>query len=596
MPVGVAAGIAAAFNAPIAAVTFTIEEVVGTLDHSVLSGVVVAAAIAAVIERAVLGGHPIITVGAEYGLHDPWSLVFYVVLGVLAAIAGVAFTDGLLKLRGAWKNTRAVPVWAQPAVGGLATGVLMVVALGALHVGGINGGGYETLGLALDGNLGLKVLLALFALKALATIASYSSGGVGGIFAPTLFMGAMLGGAVGYLDVAVFDHGTDQLGAFALVGMGALFAGVIRAPITAVLIIFEMTGSYGLVLPLMVASTVAYAIARRWRPTSIYEALLNQDGVFLPARGRRPHPLENLQVADAMTAEVVAASSQTTVAEAARMFDAGGFALLPVVDERRCVTAAVHARQVRGAVAAGALRTPLLELAQPVQTIHADALLLDAVVRMTRLGVRQLVVTDGNAHERLVGILSMTDLVRAHARTARAEDTAQHAAVADDDATDDGAPPRSSPHDLRAGGIMVAAPVVPVDAALHALIDHALASSCHVVVVAHADRAPGLITLDRLRPFLRDEDLQKMLRAADLERPAPCLAAGAPLMEVVRALVDGDAPAVVVVDGDGRTPRGVVTREEVSAVLLDWYARGNGGASDRPSNGPADPGRGGDIA
>jgi len=111
---------------------------------------------------------------------------------------------------------------------------------------------------------------------------SYSSGGVGGIFAPALFIGAMLGGAVGYVDVAVFHHPAEEIGSFAVVGMGAVFAGIIRAPMTSVLIIFEMTGGYGLVLPLMVANMSAYALARHWRRTPIYEALLLQDGVLLP--------------------------------------------------------------------------------------------------------------------------------------------------------------------------------------------------------------------------------------------------------------------------------------------------------------------------
>jgi CIC family chloride channel protein len=121
-------------------------------------------------------------------------------------------------------------------------------------------------------------------LKFAATVCSYSSGGAGGIFAPALFMGAMLGGAVGYIDVIVFHHPAESIGAFALVGMGAVFAGIIRAPMTSVLIIFEMTGGYGLILPLMIANMSAFALARHWRNTPIYEALLEQDGIFLTHR------------------------------------------------------------------------------------------------------------------------------------------------------------------------------------------------------------------------------------------------------------------------------------------------------------------------
>lgn len=282
LPVGVAAGIAAAFNAPIAAVTFTIEEIVGSLDHTVLSGVVVAAALAAVIERSVLGVHPIIEVRQPYGLDHASSLLLFALLGIGGGLVSVIFTDSLLKLRLAFRHWKGLPAWSHPGVGGFVTGGLAVLVLRSLGTTGVTGGGYETLGKALAGELGLRVLLSLCAVKVIATVFSYSSGGAGGIFAPSLFIGAMLGGAIGYLDVALFEHEHAQLGAFALVGMGAVFAGVIRAPITSVLIIFEMTGGYGLVLPLMLANMTSYVLARRLRPTPIYDALLEQDGVVLP--------------------------------------------------------------------------------------------------------------------------------------------------------------------------------------------------------------------------------------------------------------------------------------------------------------------------
>jgi len=282
--VGVAAGIAAAFNAPIAAVTFTIEEFVGTLDNTVLSGVVVAAALAAMIERSVLGVHPIIEVPYAYGLEHPSSLLVYSCMGVGAALVAVAFTDALLKLRLVFRRATLLPQWMQPSVGGLVTGGCAVLMMSTVQLTGITGGGYVTLGRALAGELGLRTLLSLCALKLMATTFSYSSGGAGGIFAPSLFMGAMLGGAFGYCDIALFGADHTQLGAFALVGMGAVFAGVVRAPMTSVLIIVEMTGGYGLVLPLMVANMTAYVLACRVRPLGVYEALLQQDGVSL-ARG-----------------------------------------------------------------------------------------------------------------------------------------------------------------------------------------------------------------------------------------------------------------------------------------------------------------------
>ncbi len=282
IPVGAAAGIAAAFNAPIAAVTFTIEEVVGQLDQTVLSGVIIAAALSAVIERSVLGSNPVLGVPEHFSLSDPRSLLLYAALGVAAAGVSVTFTDGLLKLRLAFRKLKFVPAWAHPAVGAGATGLLAVVVLAVFHKGGVTGGGYAVLEESLRGSLGWRVLCVLCVAKIASTVFSYSSGGAGGIFAPALFMGGTLGGAFGYLDSAIFHH--SDVGAFALVGMGAVFSATIRAPMTSVLIIVEMTSGYGLILPLMIANMSAYILARQFRPEPVYEALLAQDGIHLGGR------------------------------------------------------------------------------------------------------------------------------------------------------------------------------------------------------------------------------------------------------------------------------------------------------------------------
>ncbi|MGI4757275.1 MAG: chloride channel protein [Janthinobacterium lividum] len=282
--VGMAAGIAAAFNAPIAAITFTLEELIGDLDQTMLSGVIVAAALAAVVEHSILGGNPVFHVSRPYVFANASSLIWYALLGLAAAVVSVTFTDSLLALRAWFRRLQNVPRWAHPAFGGLATGALAVVGLALFHLNGIAGDPYKTLELALTGTMPLLLMIVYCVLKLAATVCSYSSGGSGGIFAPALFMGAMLGGSVGYLDVIIFHHSADAIGAFAVVGMGAVFAGIVRAPITSVLIVFEMTGGYGLVLPLMIANMISFALARHWREVSIYEALLAQDGIHLPHR------------------------------------------------------------------------------------------------------------------------------------------------------------------------------------------------------------------------------------------------------------------------------------------------------------------------
>jgi CIC family chloride channel protein len=419
LPVGVAAGIAAAFNAPIAAVTFTVEEVVGDLDQTVLSGVIIAAALAAAIERGVLGEHPVFNVPPGYGLQHTSSLLFYAVLGVAGAFVSLVFTESLLQLRGWFQRLKIVPPWARPAIGSTLTGVLAVLALWWFKSGGVTGGGYDTLAGALTGKLTVEVLLALCALKIAATVFSYSSGGAGGLFAPSLFIGGMLGGAVGFLDQIILHHSGNEVGAFALVGMGAVFAGSVRAPITSVLIIFEMTGSYGLILPLMVANMTAYVIARHFRPTPIYEALLEQDGVHLPhRRGAVSHALEQLRVSEAMTTKPATLHASLTIAEALQRIGDYDFSTYPVVEDGGRFAGMVSEVRLRRVVAEGKSQQTVGEIADMGDYVFPDQPLVRAVVRMNRSDVRQLAVIgrgDGNV---LLGLLTMSDIVSAQARAA----------------------------------------------------------------------------------------------------------------------------------------------------------------------------------
>ncbi|MEW6432246.1 MAG: chloride channel protein [Myxococcota bacterium] len=419
MPVGVAAGIAAAFNAPIAAVTFTIEEVVGKLDQAVLSGVIVAAALAAVIERSVLGEHPMISVPPGYGLHHASSLLIYALIGVAAAVVSVAFTDALLKTRAAFRKSK-LPEWARPGVGGLVTGALAAAALAGLGTRGVTGGGYDTLVAALTGQVTLGVMVALLGLKLVATVASYSSGGAGGIFAPSLFIGAMLGGSFGVLDHLLLGH-TEGLGAFALVGMGAVFAGVIRAPMTSVLIIIEMTGGYSLILPLMISNMAAYILARAWRPTPIYEALLEQDGVHLSenvvmdaleavpvARLLKPH--EGLR-----TVQLATTAAEVTKVAAAQPPQE----MVPVLDDDGRLRGVITRDEVK--MVAGEAELQLLvnaaDLMRPVKTARREDDLRVALEAMIANGVRQLPVLDDDG--RMVGLLEESDVVKAYLRGQR---------------------------------------------------------------------------------------------------------------------------------------------------------------------------------
>lgn len=568
-PVGVAAGIAAAFNAPIAAVTFTIEEIVGTLDHAILSGVVVAAALAAVIERGILGVHPVIQVDQTYGLDHASSLPLYALLGLAAALVSVAFTDSLLGMRRWFRGVRRLPAWTHPAVGGLVTGMLAVGLLQFLGTSGVTGGGYATLGQALAGQLGWRVLAALCAVKLIATVFSYSSGGAGGIFAPALFVGAMLGGVVGHLDVLLLDHESRQLGAFALVGMGAVFAGVIRAPITSVLIIFEMTGGYGLVLPLMLANMSSYILARRLRPTPIYEALLEQDGITLPTPAPKAHPAELLLVSEAMTSAVVCVEQERSVAEAKELTAKGPFTLIPVVGRKGTVMGTVSV----AALVSAAPKASLSSLMKPAQQIRSDEPLVRAVVRMNDLGTRQLVVVDATAGDKLVGILSMSDVVRAYA-TAASNSGAR---------TETAGP--SSMLELNAEALMLPALVLPKSVGVLELVRQLRASGKLAVVVKDGANEHRVLLPEHLHEFARDEELEKLLVAGDLARRAPSIHVDTDLAALF-AIMQAQGTETVVVLSAVDEPVGVVTKDILARSFFERYAGRVGFSSDRAPAAP----------
>lgn len=418
IPVGAAAGIAAAFNAPIAAVTFTIEEIVGDLDQTVLAGVVVAAALAAAVEHSILGAHPVFSVPASYDLTYASSLMTYALLGAAAALLSRLFYVALLSLRARFRALPRGKRALSPALGGLATGALAVLVSSSLGASGVLGDGYAALSSALVGNVSLSVMVALVVAKLMATILCYASGGAGGIFAPVLFVGGMLGGVFGHLDRALMDHPGTELGAFALVGMGAFFAAVIRAPITSVLIIFEMTHSYGLILPLMIANTVAYLFARGALRLPIYEALLEQDGLRLPQTQRAAAVLSSFAVGDAMTTELVTLNSVDTLESALARVGGLSYTVYPVVDPGNVLLGLVSEARLRRYVAEGRETDLVSTLARREEWLRNDQPLVDAVARMSALRVRQMAVIDG-ASQRLCGVLAMSDVMRAHSSAAR---------------------------------------------------------------------------------------------------------------------------------------------------------------------------------
>jgi len=276
-PVGAAAGLAAAFNAPISAVLFVIEEVIGRWTAGILGSVVLSAVSSVVVMRWFLGSESLFRIPAVE-LKNPTELIAYAVLGIVGGLASVVFAEGITTLR---PKCKALPLWTQyfqPAIAGLLIGV--VAMMGAPQV---MGAGYEYIDQAMHGQFTWEFLAILAGAKIVATLFSFVSGTPGGMFAPTLFIGAMLGGAVGGAQHLFFPHLTGSAGTYALVGMGVLFAGFLRAPMTSVFMVLEVSGNYSIILPVIVANTFAYVISRGLQPIAIFDLLTRQDGLELPS-------------------------------------------------------------------------------------------------------------------------------------------------------------------------------------------------------------------------------------------------------------------------------------------------------------------------
>jgi chloride channel protein, CIC family len=292
-PIGAAAGLAAAFNAPISAILFVIEEVIGQWSAAVLGSIVLAAVSSVVVARSFWGAEPMFRI-PTVTLRDPRELLAYAVLGVAGGFAALLFAKALSYLR---PKLRSQPPWSQllqPAVAGLLVG-----SIGYFGLTQVMGAGYEAIDQAMHSQFTWRMLLVLALFKIIATTLSFSSGTPGGMFAPTLFIGAMLGAAVGSFEKIYFPHLTGSIGSYALVGMGVLFAAFLRAPLTSVFMVLEVSGNYSIVLPVILANTIAYVISRVLQPVPIFEEFTHQDGLYLPSmEGLREE--SNLRLEDAL--------------------------------------------------------------------------------------------------------------------------------------------------------------------------------------------------------------------------------------------------------------------------------------------------------
>jgi chloride channel protein, CIC family len=414
VPVGAAAALAAAFNTPVAAVLFTLEEVMGDLHAPVLGSIVLGSATSWVTLHLLLGDEPLFHV-PSYQLVSPIEFITYALLGIAGGLVSVAFVKLLLGIRKYCMSLPRSTEWMQPAIGGLAVGLM------GWFVPDVLGVGYGHVSEALNGQMTLEVMALLVVLKVLATTSCYGTGNAGGIFGPALFIGAMLGGAVGTVAHQLLPDFTGGVGAYALVGMGALFAGIVRVPLTSVIMIFEMTRDYSIIVPLMIANLISFYISHRLQKEPIYEALQHQDGLHLPSGLRYRQGL--LIVRDAAEAAQNMLTRTDRVEDALKVLDADHNAW-PVVDGGRLAgtitlaqvekeIAEGHGDRVLGELLPVDVPNPLLT-SESFPHLHMDHPLDMALRRMARSKLNVLPVVGRADIRDLKGVVSLQDILQAY--------------------------------------------------------------------------------------------------------------------------------------------------------------------------------------
>jgi len=406
IPVGAAAAIAAAFNTPLAAVLFSLEEITGDLYAPVMGAVVLASATAWMVLHVILGDHPLFKV-PQYQLVHPAEFAVYAVLGVAGGVVSAVFTKLLLSIRARFLRFPQKTVWFQPVVGGL------VVGLMGWFVPQVLGVGYGFVGEALNGRMAFQLMALLVVLKLVAVATSYATGNAGGIFGPSLFIGAMLGGTVGTVAHNLFPAHTATPGAYALVGMGAVFAGVVRTPMTSVLMIFEMTQDYAVIVPLMIANLVSLFIASRLQHEPIYEALAVQDGIHLPSAETRQRYGQR-QVIRVMQPASESLPAEATVREALERVRCSAVQTWLVTDRRGVIGVINRARLERELMESADKKIGQLMDALFFPHVHADQGLELALERMGSNQLEILPVVNRADVHKLEGVVTLRDVLDAY--------------------------------------------------------------------------------------------------------------------------------------------------------------------------------------
>ncbi len=414
---GAAAAISAAFNAPLAGAFFALEEILGGLSVAAFPVVVVASVVAAVISRAVFGNHPAFPIPEEYGYNHIWEVALaYPLLGVVVGVVAAWF------IRSHFGLGRAEVSAPRAAAGGALVGLMVAASAGQLV-----GTGHLAIPLDVFGSLAWWMIALLAIGKIIATSLTLGWGGSGGVFTPSLYVGAATGGAFGAGLLSLLPSTSIQPAAYGVVGMGAMVAAATGAPITAILLVFEMTDDYALMLPLMVATAIAMVVARRLQPHNLYSGWLVRRGIHLE-HGMDRDRLAGLTVGDAIDRRSIVVDSAEPVSGLIRRFAFSEQTVYPVVDSQRSLLGVLTLRDLGALVREGHEVDPALtarDIAAPTEAVTMTLPLLDVIRRLGALGVAALPVVD-SATGRVLGTIGRAAIVARYGRSLEGIASTQH--------------------------------------------------------------------------------------------------------------------------------------------------------------------------
>lgn len=417
---GAAAGIAATFNAPIAGVVFAIEVLMGNLQVRSFGNIVIAAVSSSIVSRFFLGTRPAFSVPI-HSLVSPISLIFYLILGLLSALVGIMFIRMLNRAEIVFDGWDFPQIY-KPAVGAALLGIsgmlfMFLPSSEGIFMPFMYGSGFHFIEEVLQGGVSFWILLLLVFLKPLATSFTLGSGNSGGIFAPSLFIGAMLGGCVGIIFYRYFPELSGSPGAYALVGMAAMFGATARAPLTAMLIVFEMSNDYLMILPLMVAGITATYFAQWLHPESIYTLKLAKRGIRF-FEGRDMDIMQGVKVEEVMRTQVVTIDKDKPVTELMALFQETNLIGFPVVTEGKKLWGIITLQDIHRAQSEDAFNPRDMKVADlaiegPI-AVFPDEPIWVAIQKMSPRDLARLPVISRDGSMRLVGSISRSDILRAY--------------------------------------------------------------------------------------------------------------------------------------------------------------------------------------